>query len=145
MLLAQFQLQIIVKKNNSKLIFLSSYLYGNSKKIPTDENETVKATNPYTLSKKIAEILKSDKIKAELDVIFQEIDGLHRACPDNLGDWYFTGDYPTVGGNKVVNQAFINFVEKNKGRAYQLKLQQKYFQNKFYLLKKNPKLVYTRT
>jgi len=71
-----------------------------------------------TISKKIAEILKSDKIKAELDVIFQEIDGLHRACPDNLGDWYFTGNYPTPGGNRVVNRAFINFYEGKSQRAY---------------------------
>ena len=70
------------------------------------------------ISKKIAQILKFDNIKAEIEVIFQTVEGLHMACPANLGDWYFTGDYPTPGGCKVVNRAFINFVEKNNKRAY---------------------------
>ena len=77
--------------------------------------------DPYTddqISKKIAQILKNDSIKANIEVIFQKVSGLHKACPDNLGDWYFTGDYPTAGGRRVVNQAFINFVDRNKGRAY---------------------------
>ncbi len=70
------------------------------------------------ISKKIAEILKFDNIKADVEVIFQTVEGLHMACPENLGDWYFTGNYPTPGGCKVVNKAFINFVEKNNKRAY---------------------------
>ena len=70
------------------------------------------------ISNKIAEMLKSDKIKAEVEVIFQTVEGLHKACPKNLGDWYFTGNYPTPGGCRVVNKAFINFVEKNNKRAY---------------------------
>ena len=70
------------------------------------------------ISKKIAEILKSNKIKADLDVIFQQINGLHRACPENLGDWYFTGNYPTPGGNRVVNRAFMNYYEGKSQRAY---------------------------
>ncbi|OUW34747.1 MAG: amidophosphoribosyltransferase [Flavobacteriaceae bacterium TMED179] len=70
------------------------------------------------ISKKIAQILKFDNIKAEIEVIFQTVEGLHMACPANLGDWYFTGDYPTPGGCKVVNRAFINFVENNNKRAY---------------------------
>ena len=70
------------------------------------------------ISRKIAEILKSNKINAELDVIFQEINGLHKACPDNLGDWYFTGNYPTPGGVKVVNKAFMNYIEGKNERAY---------------------------
>ena len=76
---------------------------------------------PFTdeeVSTKIAEILKLDNIKANVEVIFQTVKGLHIACPKNLGDWYFTGDYPTPGGCRVVNQAFINFVEKNNERAY---------------------------
>src|SRR6056300_346655 len=70
------------------------------------------------ISNKISEILKNDSIKADVEVIFQKVSGLHKACPDNLGDWYFTGDYPTPGGCRVVNQAFINYVEKNNKRAY---------------------------
>lgn len=70
------------------------------------------------LSSKISELLSSEDIKAEVEIIFQSVANLHKACPKNLGDWYFTGDYPTPGGNRVVNKAFINFYEGNKERAY---------------------------
>ncbi|NRR91309.1 amidophosphoribosyltransferase [Winogradskyella undariae] len=70
------------------------------------------------ISDKIAELLIEEDTKAEVKVIFQSVKNLHEACPDNLGDWYFTGDYPTPGGNRVVNRAFINFFEGNKRRAY---------------------------
>ena len=76
---------------------------------------------PFTaaeISVKIAEMLKTKDIKAEIEVIYQSVENLHLACPDNLGDWYFTGNYPTPGGNRVVNQAFINFYEGNDQRAY---------------------------
>lgn len=73
---------------------------------------------PEEISAKIAEMLKTEDIKAEVEVIYQSIEGLHKACPDNLGDWYFTGNYPTPGGMRVVNQAFINFYEGNDERAY---------------------------
>jgi amidophosphoribosyltransferase len=76
---------------------------------------------PFTneqISKKIAEILSPEGIKAEVDIIYQTVDNLHEACPKNLGDWYFTGDYPTPGGNRVVNRAFINFYEGKNERAY---------------------------
>lgn len=70
------------------------------------------------ISAKIAELLSTETINAEVKIIFQTIENLHKACPNNLGDWYFTGDYPTVGGNRVVNQAFINFFEGKQERAY---------------------------
>lgn len=70
------------------------------------------------LSNKISELLSSEAIEAEVEIIFQSVANLHKACPKNLGDWYFTGDYPTPGGNRVVNKAFINFYEGNKERAY---------------------------
>ena len=70
------------------------------------------------ISAKIAQMLKGDSIKAEVEVIFQTIEGLHQACPKNLGDWYFSGDYPTPGGNRVVNRAFMNFYEGKSVRAY---------------------------
>lgn len=76
---------------------------------------------PFTdeeISDKIAELVSPEDLKAELKVIFQSVENLHKACPENLGDWYFTGDYPTPGGNRVVNQAFINFYEGNNQRAY---------------------------
>lgn len=70
------------------------------------------------ISVKIAELLKTSEIKAEIDIIFQSIDNLHKACPNDTGDWYFTGNYPTPGGNKVVNSAFINYIEGRNKRAY---------------------------
>jgi amidophosphoribosyltransferase len=70
------------------------------------------------ISKKIAALLSVEEINAEVKIIFQTIQNLHYACPKNLGDWYFTGNYPTDGGNRVVNQAFINFYEGKKERAY---------------------------
>ena len=73
---------------------------------------------PEQISDKIAELLSEDGIKAEVKIIFQPIENLHIACPKNLGDWYFTGNYPTPGGNRVVNRAFINFFEGNNERAY---------------------------
>jgi amidophosphoribosyltransferase len=76
---------------------------------------------PFTaeqISAKISELLSDKEINAEVVVIFQTIENLHKACPQNLGDWYFTGNYPTDGGNRVVNQAFINFYEGKNERAY---------------------------
>ena len=76
---------------------------------------------PFTdeeISDKIAEIISEKSIAADVKVIFQSVDDLHKACPDNLGDWYFTGNYPTPGGYRVVNKAYINFIEGNPERAY---------------------------
>ncbi|WP_437396192.1 amidophosphoribosyltransferase [Flagellimonas lutimaris] len=70
------------------------------------------------ISKKIGEILSPEGINAEVEIIYQTIEGLHSACPKNLGDWYFTGNYPTPGGNRVVNKAFVNFFEGKNERAY---------------------------
>jgi amidophosphoribosyltransferase len=70
------------------------------------------------ISGQISTMLKEKDIKAEIQVIFQPVKNLHKACPKNLGDWYFTGNYPTPGGNKVVNQAFINYFEGTGKRAY---------------------------
>ena len=76
---------------------------------------------PFTdeqISKKIAELLTPPSINAEVDIIFQSVENLHKACPNHLGDWYFTGNYPTPGGNKVVNKAFMNWKENKNERAY---------------------------
>lgn len=70
------------------------------------------------VSDKIAEIIKPKGIKPKVKIIYQTIEGLHAACPDNQGDWYFSGNYPTPGGNRVVNRAFINYMEKKNVRAY---------------------------
>jgi amidophosphoribosyltransferase len=73
---------------------------------------------PQEISDKIAQLLSSPEINAEVKIIFQTVENLHIACPKNLGDWYFTGDYPTPGGNRVVNKAFMNFYEGKDARAY---------------------------
>ncbi|NLR94221.1 MULTISPECIES: amidophosphoribosyltransferase [Flammeovirga] len=70
------------------------------------------------ISDEIANIIKQHHIKAEVKVIFQTVDNLHEACPQHLGDWYFTGDFPTQGGMKVANRAFVNYMEGKDGRAY---------------------------
>lgn len=77
-----------------------------------------KPFTPEQISDKIAQMLKTEDIKADVKVIFQSIEGLHEACPEHLGDWYFTGKYPTLGGTKFVNRAFVNFYEGKKKRAY---------------------------
>ncbi len=84
-------------------------------------NYVTEIYKPFTdqeISDKIAELLTSDDIKAEVKIIFQTVDNLHLACPKNLGDWYFTGEYPTPGGNRVANKAFMNFYEGKNARAY---------------------------
>jgi len=84
-------------------------------------NHVKKLYDPFTdeeISDKIAEIISEENIQANVKIIFQSVDNLHKACPKNLGDWYFTGNYPTAGGNRVVNRAYINFYEGNAGRAY---------------------------
>ncbi len=70
------------------------------------------------ISVKIAELISDTTVNAKVKTIFQPVENLHKACPKNLGDWYFTGNYPTPGGNRVVNRAFVNFYEGNKERAY---------------------------
>ena len=76
---------------------------------------------PFTVEEindKIAQLLTPSDLKAKVKIIYQSIEGLHQACPNHQGDWYFTGNYPTPGGNKVVNQAFINYMEGRNQRAY---------------------------
>ncbi|TBN02472.1 amidophosphoribosyltransferase [Hyunsoonleella flava] len=85
------------------------------------QNYVKEIYDPFTdddISLKISELLSDTSIKAEVKILFQPVENLHKACPHNLGDWYFTGNYPTDGGNRVVNRAFINFYEGNKERAY---------------------------
>ena len=85
------------------------------------ENQVKALYEPFTdqqISDKIASILKGKTIKSDVEIIFQTIDGLHKACPENSGDWYFSGNYPTPGGNRVVNRAFMNYYEGKSVRAY---------------------------
>jgi amidophosphoribosyltransferase len=91
--------------------------------LPKEEmkNEVIELYETFdyeTISAKIAEIVTPKGIKPKVEVIYQTIEGLHKACPNNKGDWYFSGNYPTPGGNRVVNQSFINYIENNNKRAY---------------------------
>jgi len=73
---------------------------------------------PEEISDKIAQIITPIEISAKVEVIYQSLENLHQACPNHLGDWYFSGNYPTPGGNKVVNRAFMNWMEGKNSRAY---------------------------
>ena len=91
--------------------------------LPKEANvNQVKAIyDPFTteeISERISKLLTPKDMKAEVKVVFQSIEGLHSACPNNTGDWYFTGNFPTPGGNKVVNRAFVYYVEGRNERAY---------------------------
>lgn len=87
-----------------------------------DETNFVQAVyapfTPEEISKKTAEMLRSEEVNAGVDIIYQSIEGLKNACPNNNGDWYFTGNYPTRGGNRVANKAFMNYMDKKGGRGY---------------------------
>lgn len=90
---------------------------------PTNEMQNLvkEIYAPYSeeeISKKIAEIVRPQHIFSDVELIYQSVENLHKACPNNLGDWYFTGDYPTPGGNKVALRAFVNFMEGKNERAY---------------------------
>ncbi|RLD49807.1 MAG: amidophosphoribosyltransferase, partial [Bacteroidetes bacterium] len=87
-------------------------------KIVNYVKEIYKPFSAEDISKKIAQMLKTKGVKADVEIVYQSIENLHKAILVNNGDWYFTGDYPTPGGNKVVNTSFINFIEGKNQRAY---------------------------
>jgi amidophosphoribosyltransferase len=80
--------------------------------------EIFAAFTPEQIAGKVAQLVTPENTQAEVEVIFQSIEGLHDACPMHTGDWYFTGNYPTPGGHRVVNRAFINYMEGRNERAY---------------------------
>jgi len=114
----------LVKENDKEELIHEVYkqcVLENKKPVNKIKNIVKKIYSSYSddqISNKISSMLKEDDINAEVDVVFQSIYNLHKACPNNLGDWYFSGEYPTKGGNKVVNQAFINYFEGSNERAY---------------------------
>ena len=114
----------LIKDNKMEDILTEVYEAAKAQlKLPMQEmtNVVKKIYDPFTaeeISAKIGELLTSSTIKAEVTFIYQTIEDLHAACPNHLGDWYFTGDYPTPGGNKVVNQAYVNYIDGNNSRAY---------------------------
>lgn len=120
-----FQAAIALLKEQDKEKFIQDLYEQIKQEIqkPKEEqtNLVKKIYEPFTeeeISKKIAEIVKPTELKSDLEIIYQSIEGLHKSCPNHLGDWYFTGDYPTPGGNKVANKSFINFIEGKNERAY---------------------------
>ncbi|MEK6616784.1 MAG: amidophosphoribosyltransferase, partial [Bacteroidota bacterium] len=93
----------------------------NAKPITEICNVVKEIYTPFTaqeISDKITKILLPTNIKAEVQIIYQSIEGLHASCPNHKGDWYFTGDYPTPGGNKIANRSFINYMQGKNVRAY---------------------------
>ena len=123
--LIAFKAMLELLKDNNKYDMVET-VYKKCKEQVNLEDKAVKnfvkeLYDPFTadeISDKISELLSDDDVNAEVKIIFQPISNLNKACPKNLGNWYFTGNYPTVGGNRVVNRAFINFYEGNNERAY---------------------------
>ena len=119
----QAAISLIKERGNSSLL---DEVYAKCKaqlSLPKEEvvNYVKEIYQPFTaeqISKKIGELLTPKGMKAEVEVIYQSIEDLHASCPDHQGDWYFTGSYPTPGGNKVVNKAFVNYMEGKNERAY---------------------------
>ncbi len=114
----------LLKENNKTHIIDEAYQKCKSQ-IHLKDAEVVNYVNDIyneftadQISDKISELLTEDSVKAEVKIIYQTVDNLHKACPENLGDWYFTGDYPTAGGNRVANRAFMNYYEGVSERAY---------------------------
>ena len=119
----QALVKLLEERGLSHLLDETYYRCKAQEDLPKEEvtNEVIELYNTFTdeeISQKIAEIVTPKGLEIPVDVIFQTIDGLHQACPNHKGDWYFSGRYPTPGGNKVVNKAFINYMEKKEVRAY---------------------------
>ena len=116
-------LELLKETNNYKLV---EKVYTKCKaqqqledsEIENAVKEIYGAFSDEQISDKIAQMLKTEEITSEVEIIYQSVENLHKACPNHLGDWYFTGDYPTPGGNRVVNDSFINFYEGSNKRAY---------------------------
>tara|TARA_B110000914_G_scaffold70325_1_gene61454 strand:+ start:964 stop:2859 length:1896 start_codon:yes stop_codon:yes gene_type:complete len=114
----------LLKDTNQYSLIEKTYMRCKSQEGLLDSKLTNYVKELYSLfsadeiSNKITKLLSSDVVNSEVKIIFQSIENLHLACPEHLGDWYFTGNYPTNGGNRVVNNAFINFYEGNNRRAY---------------------------
>jgi amidophosphoribosyltransferase len=115
---------VLLKETHQEHIINEIYQKSKSQEnLPKEQivNYVKEIYKPFTteqLSQKIAELVTANNVKAKVKIVYQTIENLHLACPKHTGDWYFTGNYPTAGGNKVVNKAFINFIEGKNERAY---------------------------
>ncbi len=114
----------LLKERGKELVIQNVYKKcKDQENLPKEEmvnyvREIYRSFTAEEISAKIAELLKPEDCKAEVEIVYQSIENLHQACPNDLGDWYFTGNYPTSGGNRVVNSSFINFIERKDIRAY---------------------------
>ena len=120
-----FQAAISLHKENNNDHLITSVYNKCKAQLLLPKNKMINCVKeiykPFTadqISKKISELLTPKNINAKIEIIYQSIEDLHDSCPHHNGDWYFTGDYPTPGGNKVVNQSFVNYIEGNNSRAY---------------------------
>ncbi len=123
--LIAFKAAIELLKDNNKTHIIDEAYQKCKSQIHLKDAEVINYVNDIyneftadQISDKISELLTEDSVKAEVKIIYQTVDNLHKACPENLGDWYFTGDYPTAGGNRVANRAFMNYYEGISERAY---------------------------
>ena len=123
--LVAFRAMLSLLKDNNKYHLVEEVYEKCKKQVDLDDvdvknfvKELYDLFSDEEISDKISELLSDETVNAEVKIIFQPVSNVHKACPKNLGDWYFTGNYPTAGGNRVVNRAFINFFEGNTERAY---------------------------
>ncbi|MEO6759675.1 MAG: amidophosphoribosyltransferase, partial [Saprospiraceae bacterium] len=119
----QALVQLLQESGQEGLLEAANLRCQQSENLPVEmvKNEVIELYDLFdygAISHKIAEIVTRAEIIPDVDVIFQTLDGLHAACPGNSGDWYFSGRYPTPGGNRVANRAFMNYVKKSDARAY---------------------------
>jgi amidophosphoribosyltransferase len=115
--------ELTKERNNDKLLhevydLCKQYEHDTSGNVPNFVKKVYEQFSDEDITKKVGDIVKAKHIQAEVEIIYQTVENLHRACPRNLGDWYFTGDYPTPNGSKVANKAFMNFMDGKDERAY---------------------------
>jgi amidophosphoribosyltransferase len=116
-------IELLEETNQTHLLDETLLRCYEQEKLPIEEmtNQVIPLYDRFTydeVSAKIAEIVTPEGTKPKIEVVFQTLEGLREACPNHTGDWYFSGRYPTPGGNRVVNRAFINYMEKSNVRAY---------------------------
>ncbi len=123
--LVAFQAALALHKEQGTYDVVEEIYHKCKEQLETEDKDVVNYVKelyaPFSdqeVSDKIAEIISDENINADVKLIFQSVDDLHKACPKNLGDWYFTGNYPTDGGKRVVNKAYVHFYEGNPERAY---------------------------
>ena len=113
---------LLEESGQNKLLDEVYRLCKQQENLPKEEvkNYVRRIYEPFTaeeISKKMADMLRPDNMKTEIHIVYQSLEGLHKACPNSPGDWYFSGNYPTPGGVKRLNKAFIDFYEQRNGQA----------------------------